>query len=143
MSSPEKVNDSSAPGRDTSESILARLALTPTELAAVKQQGFISREQRSPENIVFKLRFRLNGRQRVKYVGDAAAAEALRQELRKLQHPHVLLKNLRAVSRAARKICRQEKLRLVPLVEQLGLKFHGRAVRRPRRTSDREETHLN
>ena len=114
---------------------LAGLNLDDEEFAALKRQGFVSRETRRGIS-VFKLRFRVNGRQRVKYVTtDPVVAAALERQLRQLQRAKDNDITLRSLNREARQLLRQCKNRLSPLVEQAGLGFHGRALRRPRPTN--------
>ena len=57
--------------------LLNRLAMSDEELRAVSRQGFLRSETRGKKTI-FRLRYRLHGRQHVRYVspGDAAALEA-------------------------------------------------------------------
>lgn len=111
-----------------------RLGLSTEEITSIRHQGFISREKRGRGTIVFKLRFRLDGRQRVKYLGtDAAQAALVQQELEKHQRGRQINQQLRELNRETAKLLRESKHRLEPFVAQAGLRFHGRAIRRPRR----------
>jgi hypothetical protein len=80
----------------------------------------------------FKLRFRRGGRQVVRYVrpGDV---ETVRAELSELQAARQLTKELNEATRLAREALRNTKIQLEPLVNELGFRFHGRAIRRPRK----------
>lgn len=83
---------------------------------------------------MFKLRFRLQGRQKVKYLGcDAKRAAEIQGELDELQQSRHYDRRLRALTRSASEQLREAKQRLEPLLEGTGWKFHGRAVRRTRR----------
>src|SRR5208283_858688 len=67
------------------ESIVTRLGLTAEELAALKAQGFVSCESRRGQ-VFFKLRFRINGKQRVCYLGkDLAVVEQVQEWLAEVQ----------------------------------------------------------
>ena len=60
---------------------MAKLGLAPGEIKALATQGFVARERRGGR-IYWKLRFRVGGRQRVRYLGsDATKAAAIRAEL--------------------------------------------------------------
>ena len=62
-------------------SALAGLQMTALELQALRRQGFVSREQRGKRSY-FKLRFRLLGQQRAKYIGsDPAVARQVQRNL--------------------------------------------------------------
>lgn len=83
---------------------------------------------------MFKLRFRLKGRQKVKYLGcDAKRAAEIQVELDELQQSRNYDRRLRALARSASEQLREAKQRLEPLLEGTGWKLHGRAVRRTRR----------
>jgi len=118
-------------------SVIDQLGLSPAERAAARKQGFVSAEVRSPQCTVYKLRFRHDGRQRVRYLGvDAAVAERLRQELVELQRPVVLRRQLRALTASIPSAIRRANQLLLPLVEQAGYHFHGRQIRKCRATRD-------
>lgn len=116
-----------------SPSGLEALSLTAEELGALAQQGFVAAEHRGQHGPFFKLRFRVQGRQRVKYLGkDAAVAEHVQREVLELQREHRLTKKMHRITIEARKILRQTKLDLQPVVAAAGLTFHGYDVRRTR-----------
>lgn len=115
--------------------ILTELGLSADELAALSRQGFVSRGWRRPGLAVYKLRFRLGGRQQVRYLGaDPRQAEAVRQALVAWQKPQLAVKRLRAVAREAAAVLRRMKQRLQPVVLSAGFEFHGLALRRSRKT---------
>ena len=118
---------------EVGRTIFEGLNLDDEEFAAVRRQGFVSRETRKGRTTVFKLRFRVNGQQRVKFVTtNPVMAAALERELRQLQRSKDKDLTLRSLNREASQLLRQCKTRLAPLVEQAGLRFHGRALRCPR-----------
>jgi hypothetical protein len=129
---PVSINASPEP---TSQRLLANLGLTLDELAALRRQGFVIREPRRRGNAVFKLRFRLAGRQRVIYLGtDPEQAEAVERELAEWQHSRRQSLEFARAHRTVAHALRASKSRLEPLLEQAGYHFHGRAVRRRRGT---------
>jgi hypothetical protein len=129
------AQDASAP-ETVNRSALARLEFNAAELAALRRQGFVAREIRGKRTSVFKLRFRFGGRQRVRYLGtDADEAERIQNELNELQGGRRADLALGRLSRSAAQLLRDSKLRLEPWVQRAGLRFHGRAIRRPRAPS--------
>jgi hypothetical protein len=118
---------------DDTTSVLAKLRLSPAEIAAIARQGFVSAEQRGPRTIVFKLRFRYDGKQRVRYLGtDQTIAAHITAVLDRHQRQRQLDADLRALANRAGQTLRQSKLALVEQVEGAGLRFHGQSVRRRR-----------
>lgn len=116
---------------------LNQLSLDDAERVAVRSNGFIACEQRRYSR-VYKLRFRVQGQQRVRYLGiDPAAAELLQKELAVWQAGPRAERALREAERNARQAIREIKSRLEPDVVAAGLKFHGRTIRRPRRRPSR------
>ena len=103
------------------------------EVVALQRQGFVSAESRGKKLRIYKLRFRLQGRQRVHYLGtDPCAAERIKRALSELQEGQRRQRQLRLVCTVAAKALRETKRQLEPLVETYGFKFHGRAIRRSR-----------
>ena len=114
--------------------ILAQVGLTPAESTALKSQGFVSAETRGQRCTVYKLRFRIDGRQRVLYLGtNPLVADAVRAALRSLQKARRTRRNLRALIDQANRLLRESKSQLLADAKQEGYRFHGRALRRPRR----------
>lgn len=112
---------------------LARLQLRPEEFAALRRQGFVRRETRGPRFASFKLRFRAAGRQRVVYLGiDPATAQRVAMELAWLQRPVRRARELRARVKAARQMARALHRQAAPVLEDLGLRFHGLILRKTR-----------
>lgn len=112
--------------------LLTQLGLTAGELAALRRQGFVCRERRG-RGFVFKLRFRLAGRQQIRVIGrDADLAMALKKELAEWQRTR---RDEREVARWHTQVSaalRGANLRLAPLCEAAGYYFHGRSVRKRR-----------
>lgn len=115
--------------------LLSRLALSDEELDALLRQGFVSREWRGGKTI-FRLRYRVGGRQRVRYVSPRDAA-ALEIELATLQRRVQARRRLAAVAVLARDMLRQRRSMLSPRIELRGYHFHGYQIRRRRNFKQR------
>lgn len=93
---------------------------------------------------IYKLRFRVEGRQRVVYLGtDPARVQRIKCELEELQHRVRTARELRKLSRQAKDAMRASRRQLAPLLEQAGFHFHGieiRETRRPRTSGASEAT---
>jgi hypothetical protein len=121
------------PQEATGASGLERLGLSAEQLAALAQQGFLSPEDRGGKRPTYRLRFRSNGRQIVKYVGtDPAVVETIRREVTALQQAQREARELRQLVEEAHAVLRQTKRELQPTLEAAGMRFHGYAVRRAR-----------
>lgn len=108
------------------------LKLGTEETAALKRQGFVVGEQRGGR-VVYKLRFRVRDRQRVRYLGaDSRKAERIEQFVKSLQRDRCIKKQLRDLDAAVAENFSMMKRRLGPFLDQAGLKFHGLAIRRTR-----------
>ena len=121
---------------------LSNLRLADEDFLALTQQGFVSAEQRG-NSTIYKLRFRspATGRQQVRYIGtDEQVALAVSRELARLQQPVRQRQALRRDATVARRILRESKQRLQPVLEERGLHFHGYEVRSRRRKSATRET---
>ena len=115
-------------------SIFSGMGLTPAEITAVKSQGFVTAELRGQTCTVYKMRFRIAGRQRVLYLGtDPLVADAVREELQRLQKSRHTRRNMQALIRQANRLLRDSKSELLADAKQEGYRFHGLALRRPRR----------
>ena len=111
---------------------LARLRLTTAELETLRRQGAVARERRG-RRWLYKLRFRVDGRQVTRYVGtDAGKAAEVRQGLREWQVGRHLDLALGRLARQAGRELRRAKQELEKQMAERGLGFHGLAVRRPR-----------
>jgi hypothetical protein len=110
---------------------LAGLRLADEDWTLLTRQGFVAAERRG-NHIHFKLRFRKDGRQVVRYLSDAAAASAVSAELNQLQINRRIRRELRALDQAGRRLLRESTKKLQSLVQSYGLKPHGRNYRLPR-----------
>lgn len=114
---------------------LSELNLAPDDLACLLRQGFVSSEFRSRRGKTFgpyyKLRWRSEGRQRVKYLGrdfeKAAKVSSLLQRRRSLRRGQTKLgKNLHAALQALRDARNQLEIALAAR----GIRLHGYTPRR-------------
>ena len=110
--------------------LLNRLALSEEEFVALTQQGFIRSEKRGRKTI-FRLCYRLRGRQRVRYVSplDAAAFEA---ELGVLQRGVRARRRVARLVALGREALRLRRTTLAPQLEARGYHCHGHQIRRRR-----------
>lgn len=112
---------------------LSRLGLSHADLEELKSQGFVGAQSREPSRPCFVLRFRSGGRQKVRYIGtDPVRAEQIRRELAALQEERKHELELGRLTRQARRMLRETKVALEPVLNATGYIFHGRAIRRPR-----------
>lgn len=118
--------------------VLDRLSLSGEELQALSQQGFVNRERRGGIKSIYKLRFRFRGRQIVKYIGpDPALAASIRDAVASLQRPRMLVDELHRVDNEAQALLRRTKRDLQAMLAAAGLRFHGYALRRTRKQSQK------
>jgi hypothetical protein len=111
------------------ESVIVRLGLNAEELAALKEQGFVSCESRRGQ-VLFKLRFRINGKQRACYLGkDMAVVEQTQQWLAEAQAIRKTKIKLGQLAREAGQKLRNCKKELSPLLAEAGYRFHGLSIR--------------
>jgi hypothetical protein len=116
------------------QSALDSLQFAPNELAALRRQGFVTAEPRTANTTVFKLRFRIEWRQRVRYLGtDAKFAAAVENELNVHRRSQRQARELRALAIQAKAMLRNGKRRLVADLDKVGYRFHGHALRRSRK----------
>lgn len=114
-------------------SALAVLGFSDEEISALAHQGFISTERRGNGRVYYKLRYRMDGEQRVKYLGkDSEFVERVRRELASLQEDTRARRELGRLVREAKQGIRIAKARLEPLLHEAGFVFHGLSIRRPR-----------
>ena len=112
---------------------LRRLQLPDQALAALRTQGFVPPEPHGRKRI-YKLRFRLDGRQHVRFLGDdEELARTVQEELRVLQRETRNQRQFADLRRRTRRILRQSKSALEGLLEEHGFHYHGQAIRKRRR----------
>ena len=132
MQQHEEQKDRQAAGKNTSAGFEA-LGLSAEDIGALKRQGSVAKENRG-DRTVYKLRWRVAAKQRTKYLGtDLAGVNCIQEQLRQHQSICRIKKQLRDLGREGRAVLRETKLRLQPLLEEIGLAFHGWEIRRPRR----------
>lgn len=118
---------------------LADLKLTPKDLAALAQQGFVVAEYREGRGPFFKLRFRRDGKQIVRYLGQSPdVAAAIRHELDVLRQDHQRLRRLLRWQAAARLAIRNSKAALQKHLGGTAYYYHGFAIRHRRPQKDDE-----
>ena len=141
MRSPQsKMGKATIPMRSAARSrrihSLADIELTSEEKAALSRQGFVGAEKRGERGPYYRLHFRLHGRQTTRYLGrDPAVAERIRNELAVWQHNCHLARRIARLHQEARRVIRESKARMGPLVLEAGYQFHGFTLRRPRGSS--------
>lgn len=112
--------------------VLAKLKLGTKEVRALRHQGFVSRERRG-RCWVYRLRFRVDGRQVTRYVGtDAVKAAVVQQGLAEWQAKRHLDLELGRLAKEAGRELRRAKQQLTEQLAKRGLGFHGLGVRRTR-----------
>jgi hypothetical protein len=113
--------------------LLSKLNLTKIEHEALRRNGFVSAEQRR-HRLIYKLRFRLNGRQCVRSLGsDPLQVDEFANWLREWQRQRRAELQARHLANLVNHQLRAAKGYLQPLVERAGFIYHGRAIRRPRK----------
>ena len=113
---------------------LASLGLSWQAWDALAKQGSLCAESSANEH-VFKLRFRMDGRQHSRCVGkEEGFIQQIRRELTQLQADARRQKQLRRLVREAKQCIRKTKHQLAPLLSATGHAFHGMAIRRQRRS---------
>lgn len=113
--------------------LLTELSLSGEQLAALQCQGCVSEEYRGRRGPFYKLRFRFEGRQVVKYLGqDASRARRIARELQKVRAAKNGDRELVRDTRTAMDALRRFRRELTPLLAANGYHFHGLDVRRKR-----------
>ena len=112
---------------------LSALGLSSEQVAALAQRGTVCAENRGPEQIHYRLRFRLGAQQHTRYLGkDEGYVDQVREELAKLQAKKQSRRELCRLIKEARQVARRTKRSLEPLLSNTGRAFHGRVIRRRR-----------
>lgn len=130
------MQEPTAPRDSDTEKFAARwrgLARSAEEESAMLSSGCVCAEARGRRSTIYKLRFRCAGRQVVRYLGaDSGFAEYVRSRLRMFQRPRRCQRELRQRARQARRLLKDTKAGMAPLLESEGYRFHGLAIRRRR-----------
>lgn len=131
------------PPADATAGLLTGYGLTAEQLCALRRQGFVSRECRGAgRKEIYKLRFRWQGRQQVRYLGtDPGAAAQVRAALEQWQSAARRRREAQRAARQARRTLRAAKRQLAPRLAEAGFAFHGLAIRRTRPTPLEIENH--
>ena len=116
---------------------LASLRVDTEDIASLAMQGSIAKERRG-DRTYFKLRFRRHGRQQVRYIGDAARAQAVQTELDSLQRDLKLRRRIAMLPRSVTVALRSARKKLQPFAESRGYYFHGHALRKRRNTPNQQ-----
>ena len=117
----------------TAPPAIATLGLSAEEIDALRHQGFVCRDVRGRGRSYGKLRFRFNGKQRVKYLGaDEAFVRRVEQELLAMQGTSQLNRMLACLTREAKQMLQSVKPKVESALNDQGFVFHGRAVRKLR-----------
>lgn len=112
---------------------LADLDFTQEQWTSLARQGNVTAEYRNGRGPYYKLRFRVQGKQVVRYLGICKnLAAKIAQELEDLQENHHLALRLNRLVKVARISLRDTKQMMLPTVEAAGFHFHGMAIRRCR-----------
>lgn len=129
-----RVDDPTTSG-PTAPDALSGLCLDPADRDALARQGVVVAEYRSCHHRrwgpYFKLRWRRNGRQQVRYLGrDPARAELVRAALAVLRRPRRLARQLAALLHQARAGLARAKVVLAEPLAERGYRLHGYRARR-------------
>jgi hypothetical protein len=120
-----------SPMTDAWAAVAGRLG--PADHDGLARQGWVSEQVRPSGATTYKLRWRVNGRQRVRYLGsDVAVAAQVRAALIDLQCARRTERELAQLLRQARAQLGTLKRQLQPDLESLGYAYHGYSARRTR-----------
>jgi len=113
-----------------------QLGLTSDERRALARQGGIATERRGGQQLIHKLRFRFNGRQRVVYLGvNVDRVGRIAEELDVLRQSGRFEAGLRELTLQARRLLRDMRRRIAPILEEAGYHLHGSSLRKRRHPS--------
>ncbi len=117
--------------------LFTELGLSGEDCQALARQGFLAADYcwKGGRRLgpYYKLRWRRDGRQCVRYVGgDPDRVERISAALENLQRPLHLARCLAQLMKEARRRLRSAKHVLAPCVANRGLRYHGYTARRPR-----------
>jgi hypothetical protein len=115
------------------ESVLSKLNLLPSQLEALKVQGFITSERRRRRGLVYRLHFRMAGQQISRYLStDPQVAAALQEFLTRHQVERRLKRRIRTRIRNVTTLVRAIKSHLGSQRTELGLHVPGLSSRQRR-----------
>jgi hypothetical protein len=111
---------------------LASLGLSPEAWNALAEKGNLCAET-GKCGTVYKIRFRMSGRQQSRYVGKRPGfVEQIRHELAQLQGAARSQERLQRLERQAKRCIRKTIRQIETLLPGAGRAFHGRSIRRQR-----------
>lgn len=119
---------------------LESLGLEEEAMEALQHQGFVAEEFRDRAGRrwgpYYKLRWRQDGRQRVRYLGnDTRRVHEIRVALQHWQQVTRLTREVEELFRQSRKALKSLKDALSPQVSAAGKRWHGYQTRRPCKSS--------
>jgi hypothetical protein len=128
-------------------SILMGLGMSRTEVDCLQDQGFVAAEYRTYQGArlgpYYKLRWRQDGKQRVKYLGqDVEIIVEVSIALAQLQKKRILERQLARMFLEARKSLRRVKQDMTTAMAAMGEYYHGYTSRK-RRTDPNSKQELN
>lgn len=107
--------------------------LSPADHDSLARQGWVSEQIRPSGATTYKLRWRIEGRQRVRYLGsDPAVAAHVRAVLIDMRCARRTERALAQLLRQARFQLAAIKRQLAPDLETIGYAYHGYTARRTR-----------
>lgn len=113
--------------------MLSSLGLLADQIAVLRYQGFVSCERHHGRSEVFKLRFRINGQQQVRYLGTSPLEAArVARAVKALQRATRLQREMQKLQQESRAGLKAAKRLLSPVLKAAGYQFHGLSVRHSR-----------
>jgi hypothetical protein len=140
MSATPSPSANRPPGAETAERFFRRIGLRSVDVAALKRSGTITQETRGRGTVIYKLRYRREGRQVVKYLGvDRSFVRHVGEQLALLQVPARRRRRLRRVAAETRSVLHDVRARVRSTLQEAGFTFHGLTIRRSRSSDDQQE----
>jgi hypothetical protein len=117
--------------------LLERLSLDTAEIAVLARQGFVREERDKMGNRIYKLRFRVGQRQRVKFIGrDRHSAQQIEAALVAWQRHRRLTLSVERLRREVSQRVREQWRQLDPILLAAGYRRHGREIRMSRKATN-------
>ena len=116
----------------TSFPTLRQLGLDDAEIDALRSKGYLTQDKRGRGLAGYwRLRFRFERRTRTVYLGrDERLVAQVRKELGALQNQLSLRRQCMHVTAEGSRQLRAVKVRLAPVLRQLGFHYHGDTIRK-------------
>ena len=111
---------------------LRQLGLDDAEIDALRSKGYLTQDKRGRGQAGYwRLRFRYERRTRTVYLGrDERLVAQVRKELGALQNQLSLRRQCMHVTAEGSRQLRAVKVRLAPVLRQLGFHYHGDTIRK-------------